>query len=82
MSVENFPYFPFLSVFRVRSNSTIIQDMPKTKNILNDENQNKKLGRCIAKKEKRQQIVITLTLTLPWSLSCSRIMSTSSIVQS
>lgn len=27
-------------------------------------------------------IFITLTLTLPWSLSCSRIMSTSSIVQS
>lgn len=34
------------------------------------------------KREERQEIVITLTLTLPWSLSCSRIMSTSSIVQS
>lgn len=49
MPVEN---FPFLSVFRVRSSSSIIQDMPKTKNIWNYENQNKNLGRCTEKKIK------------------------------
>lgn len=51
MPVEN---FPFLSVFGAGSNSTGIQDTPKTKNTWNYENQNKNLGTCIKKKKRKK----------------------------